>query len=57
MIHSDAQRGMSKRAGSKVVDVKGSRFVDVSQPEAMADFIAKPPDGEEERGASLLDVS
>ena len=39
---------MSKRAGSKMVDVKGSRFVDVSQPEAMADLIAKPPDGEEE---------
>jgi pimeloyl-ACP methyl ester carboxylesterase len=39
MIPPDAQRAMSKRAGSKVVEVKGSHAVYVSQPEAVAALI------------------
>jgi len=41
MIPPDAQRAMSKRAGSTVVEVKGSHAVYVSQPGAVADLIAK----------------
>jgi pimeloyl-ACP methyl ester carboxylesterase len=41
MIPPDAQRAMSKRAGSTVVEVKGSHAVYVSQPEAVATLIAK----------------
>jgi pimeloyl-ACP methyl ester carboxylesterase len=41
MIPPDAQRAMSKRAGSKTVEVKGSHAVYVSQPEAVADIIAR----------------
>ena len=41
MIPTDAQRAMSKRAGSTVVEVKGSNSVYVSQPKAVADLIAK----------------
>jgi pimeloyl-ACP methyl ester carboxylesterase len=41
MIPPDAQRAMSKRAGSTVVEVKGSHSVYVSQPQAVADLIAK----------------
>jgi pimeloyl-ACP methyl ester carboxylesterase len=41
MIPPDAQRAMSKRAGSTVVEVKGSHAVYVSQPKAVADLIAK----------------
>lgn len=41
MIPPDAQRAMSKRAGSKTVEVKGSHAVYVSQPEAVADLIAR----------------
>lgn len=37
MIPPDAQRAMSKRAGSTVVEVKGSHAVYVSQPKAVAD--------------------
>src|SRR6266513_6306618 len=40
MIPPDAQRGMSKRAGSTVAEVKGSHAVYVSQPKAVADLIA-----------------
>src|SRR6266550_637066 len=36
MIPPDAQRSMSKRAGSTVVEVKGSHAVYVSQPKAAA---------------------
>ena len=36
MIPPDAQRSMSKRAGSTVVEVKGSHAIYVSQPEAVA---------------------
>jgi pimeloyl-ACP methyl ester carboxylesterase len=39
MIPPDAQRAMSKRAGSKVVEVRGSHSVYVSQPKAVAALI------------------
>ena len=45
MIPPDAQRAMSKRAGSMVADVKGSHAVYVSQPEAVAALIAKAATG------------
>jgi pimeloyl-ACP methyl ester carboxylesterase len=41
MIPPAAQRAMSKRAGSSVVEVKGSHAVYVSQPEAIAELIRK----------------
>src|ERR1700730_16078233 len=41
MIPPDAQRAMSKRAGSTVVEVKGSHAVYVSHPQAVAHFIEK----------------
>ena len=41
MIPPDAQRAMSKRAGSTVVEAKGSHAVYVSQPGAVADLIAQ----------------
>ena len=39
MIPPDAQRAMSKRAGSTVVEVKGSHSVYVSQPREVAQLI------------------
>ena len=39
MIPPDAQRAMSKRAGSTVAEVKGSHAVYVSQPKAVASLI------------------
>ena len=45
MIPPDAQRAMSKRAGSTVAEVKGSHAVYVSQPQAVADIIAKAANG------------
>src|SRR6202165_253514 len=39
MIPPDAQRAMSKRAGSTVVEVKGSHAIYVSQPGAVAKLI------------------
>ena len=45
MIPPDAQRAMSKRAGSTVVEAKGSHAVYVSQPRAVADLIAKAAKG------------
>jgi pimeloyl-ACP methyl ester carboxylesterase len=39
MIPPDAQRAMSRRTGSKVVEVKGSHAVYVSQPQAVASII------------------
>jgi len=45
MIPPDAQRAMSKRAGSNVVEVKGSHAVYVSQPKAVANLIAKAANG------------
>src|SRR4249920_79919 len=41
MIPPPAQREMSKRAGSTVVEVAGSHAVYVSQPAAVAELIAK----------------
>ena len=41
MIPPPAQQGMSKRAGSTVVEVKGSHAVYVSQPAAVAELIGK----------------
>jgi pimeloyl-ACP methyl ester carboxylesterase len=41
MIPPDAQRAMSKRAGSTVVEVKASHSVYVSQPQAVASIIEK----------------
>jgi pimeloyl-ACP methyl ester carboxylesterase len=45
MIPPDAQRAMSKRAGSTVVEVKGSHAVYVSQPEAVAHIIEEAARG------------
>jgi pimeloyl-ACP methyl ester carboxylesterase len=41
MIPPDAQRAMSKRAGSTVVEAKGSHAIYVSQPEAVAALVAQ----------------
>jgi pimeloyl-ACP methyl ester carboxylesterase len=51
MIPPDAQRAMSKRAGSTVVEVKGSHAVYVSQPRAVASLIEKAARGAEAIGA------
>ena len=45
MIPPPAQHAMSKRAGSTVVEVKGSHSAYVSQPEAVAALIAKAAKG------------
>jgi pimeloyl-ACP methyl ester carboxylesterase len=45
MIPPDAQRAMSKRTGSKVVEVKGSHAVYVSQPRAVASLIEQAANG------------
>jgi pimeloyl-ACP methyl ester carboxylesterase len=45
MIPPDAQRAMSKRAGSTVVEVKGSHAVYVSQPEAVASIVENAAKG------------
>jgi pimeloyl-ACP methyl ester carboxylesterase len=45
MIPPEAQRAMSKRAGSTVVEAKGSHAVYVSQPQAVANLIAKAANG------------
>jgi pimeloyl-ACP methyl ester carboxylesterase len=50
MIPPDAQRSMAKRAGSEVVEVKGSHAVYVSQPEAVADLIERAANGELQKG-------
>jgi pimeloyl-ACP methyl ester carboxylesterase len=50
MIPPDAQRAMAKRAGSNVVEVKGSHSVYVSQPQATADLIEQA----EVRSASAM---
>jgi pimeloyl-ACP methyl ester carboxylesterase len=46
MIPPDAQRAMSKRAGSTVAEVKGSHAVYVSQPKAVASLIERAASGE-----------
>ncbi len=48
MIPPDAQRAMSRRAGSIVVEVKGSHAVYVSQPQAVATLIENAASDEEE---------
>lgn len=50
MIPPDAQRSMAKRAGSEVVEVKGSHAVYVSQPEAVADLIERAANGKSSTG-------
>ena len=45
MIPPDAQRAMSKRAGSRVVEVKGSHAIYVSQPAAVAALIEQAAQG------------
>src|SRR4029434_11280888 len=45
MIPPDAQRAMSKRAGSTVVEAKGSHAVYVSQPQSVATIITKAAHG------------
>ncbi len=45
MIPPDAQRTMSKRAGSTVIEVKGSHAVYVSQPKVVAAVIEKAAQG------------
>jgi len=45
MIPPPAQRLMSKRAGSTVVEEKGSHAIYVSQPKAVASLIAKAAEG------------
>jgi pimeloyl-ACP methyl ester carboxylesterase len=45
MIPPDAQRGMSKRSGSTVVEIKGSHAVYVSQPEDVAHLIERAATG------------
>lgn len=51
MIPPDAQRAMSKRAGSTVVEVKGSHAVYISQPDAVAGLIVKAAKGGRGRAA------
>jgi pimeloyl-ACP methyl ester carboxylesterase len=45
MIPPDAQRAMSRRAGSTVVEVNGSHAVYVSQPQAVASIIENAAKG------------
>jgi pimeloyl-ACP methyl ester carboxylesterase len=45
MIPPGAQRAMSKRAGSKVTEVKGSHAVFISQPAAVASLIEQAANG------------
>lgn len=45
MIPPEAQRAMSKRAGSTVVEVKGSHAVYVSQPQSVASLIESAASG------------
>jgi pimeloyl-ACP methyl ester carboxylesterase len=52
MIPPDAQRVMSKRAGSTVVEVKGSHSIYVSQPQAVASLIEMAAQGTELAAAS-----
>jgi len=51
MIPPGAQRSMSKRAGSAVVEVKGSHAIYVSQPGAVAALIEQAAEGVKAAGA------
>jgi pimeloyl-ACP methyl ester carboxylesterase len=53
MIPPDAQRAMSKRAGSRVVETKGSHAVYVSQPEAVASLIEEAAAGSAPTGTTV----
>jgi pimeloyl-ACP methyl ester carboxylesterase len=53
MIPPDAQRAMSKRAGSRVVETKGSHAVYVSQPEAVASLIEEAAAGSAATGTTV----
>ena len=56
MIPPDAQRSMSKRAGTTVIEVKGSHAIYVSQPQAVAHIIEAAAKGalaaEKEKGGT-----
>jgi hypothetical protein len=45
VIAPELQRFMSKRAGSKVVEIKGSHAIYVSRPDAVATLIEKAAKG------------
>ena len=45
MIPPPAQHFMSKRAGSTIVEIKGSHAIYVSQPKAVAAIIASAAEG------------
>ena len=45
MIPLGAQPAMSKRAGSKVTEIKGSHAVFISQPAAVASLIEQAANG------------
>ena len=51
MIPPDAQRAMSKRAGSTVVEAKGSHAIYVSQPGPVAALIEQAAEGVKAAGA------
>jgi len=53
MIPPDAQRFMSKRAGSKVVEVKASHSVFLSHPESVASIIEQAAAGSATSGRSI----
>lgn len=57
MIPPDAQRAMSKRAGAKVVEVKGSHAVYVSQPGSVAALIEQAAQGSASGLASRQSVA
>ena len=52
MIPPPAQRSMSKRAGSTVVEVPGSHAIYVSQPAAVADLIKTASKGVSKKAGS-----
>ena len=52
MIPPDAQRSMAKRAGSEVVEVKGSHAVYVSQPEPVAALIEQAANAKSSTGTA-----
>lgn len=57
MIPPDAQRAMAKRAGAKVVEVKGSHAVYVSQPASVAALIEQAAQGSAGAHASRQSVA
>ena len=57
MIPPPAQRAMSKRAGSTVVEVKGSHAIYVSNPEAVADLIGAASKGKRAASAERRETA